>query len=133
MLLDLQESLVIDDSTPVQKDILRRETSHAPFAGRGVAYPHGTSAGISELTVALGLSRTGIPCDAPDQLPCNIVLLTLSPEDAPDKHCRILTLFRSLLQNPVIWADLIEAETTSRVLEIIQAWENEQDEIDSAL
>lgn len=94
-------------------------------AGRGIAYPHSTSIEVENLVCVLGFSKDGIDFNSPDGQLCHIILLTLSPDEDPREHRKFITRFRTMIDNPVIRSQLLDANQPIEVINIIQHWEEE--------
>jgi mannitol/fructose-specific phosphotransferase system IIA component (Ntr-type) len=94
-------------------------------AGRGIAYPHSTSIEVENLVCVLGFSKDGIDYNSPDGQLCHIILLTLSPDEYPREHRKFITRFRTMIDNPVIRSQLLDANQPIEVINIIQQWEEE--------
>lgn len=68
------------------KAIIARENRGSTGFGHGVAVPHAKSASLDALSVAVGVSRSGIDFNALDRQPVFSVFLLLSPEARPEEH-----------------------------------------------
>ncbi|MBC8479487.1 MAG: PTS sugar transporter subunit IIA, partial [FCB group bacterium] len=112
-------------------DVINQESCNCSMADRGLAYPHIYSDDFEATTIILGVSKTGIEYDSPDGLPCQIILMTISPDNKDIELERFLSLFRTMIQNSGIRLKIIEAEDAGEILDIINSWETEQLEIDA--
>lgn len=77
--------------TPDQRDgfvksIIARENRGSTGFGHGVAVPHAKSPSIKQLSVAVGISRSGVEFNALDKQPVHSIFLLLSPENRPEEH-----------------------------------------------
>ncbi len=133
LLLNFQEQGGITGYSAMFTDYEKRETIQSCFAGRGLAYPHCVSQELAELTVLLGISRTGIPCDSPDNLPVHIIVLTVSSEINPEAHSRFVSIFQNMIRNSALRAQISDARTTAEIMTLIHNWENEQSNIDEVI
>ena len=95
-------------------------------AGRSIAYPHSTSIEVDELTCVLGFSKVGIDFNSPDGQLCHIILLTLSPDEDPSEHRKFITRFRTMIDNPMVRSQLLDANKSDEVISIIQKWEERE-------
>jgi len=63
--------------------VLERERDMSTAMGCGCAMPHAKVASVRDFTMAVGLSREGIPFDADDGVPVHIVVLIAGPLTGP--------------------------------------------------
>lgn len=71
--------------------VLRREQLGSTGIGRGIAIPHSRHAAVAQLVGGLGLCKpAGIPFDAIDGEPVDVLVLIVSPQDQPGHHLRAL-------------------------------------------
>jgi mannitol/fructose-specific phosphotransferase system IIA component (Ntr-type) len=76
-----------------------RETKMSTSVAPGVAIPHGYYPGTSSIFGALGVSKSGIDYNAPDQKPVYCIFLIIMGEASREKHLRILTRIMSLVNS----------------------------------
>ena len=125
LLVYLQNNKILSAITKLFSYIDNNERTSPCAAGRGVAYPHSTSIEIDKLTCVLGFSRDGIDFNSPDGQLCHIILLTLSPDEDPSEHRKFITRFRTMIDNPQIRSQLLDANQPIEVINFIQQWEEE--------
>ncbi len=113
----------VSDIQSVIGCIRANEENLASSAGRGVAYPHGISTELQSFIPVIGINREGIECSTPDGLPCQIIVLTVSPAHAPDSHGKFLSLFRSMISDSSIRSRILESRSIPGILKIIHAWQ----------
>ena len=125
LLVHLQNNKILSATIKLFSYIDNNERISPCAAGRGVAYPHSTSIEIDKLTCVLGFSKDGIDFNSPDGQLCHIILLTLSPDEDPCEHRKFITRFRTMMGNPEIRSQLLDAKHPDEVINIIQQWEEE--------
>jgi PTS system fructose-specific IIA component/PTS system nitrogen regulatory IIA component len=82
------------------KAIIKREKRGSTGFGHGVAVPHVKHTAISNMAVAVGISRAGIDFNALDKQPVYSIFLLLSPEDKPEDHLDAMeAIFGNLSQD----------------------------------
>ena len=113
----------ITDLESVIQSIHENEEKFATSAGRGVAFPHGISSELNSFTPIIGINREGFESSTPDGIPCQIIVLTISPSHAPDSHCKFLSLFRSMISDSTVRANILEATTIPDIVRIIHHWQ----------
>jgi nitrogen PTS system EIIA component len=70
--------------------LLEREQLGSTGVGSGVAIPHCKLEGLSEVVMAVGISREGIEFGAIDTEPVRLFFLVVSPTEAPAAHLQVL-------------------------------------------
>ncbi len=103
--------------------ILTREGMATTGIGSGIAVPHGRDPNIKNLTVALGISRTGIEYDSADGEPVYLVFMVLAEVNNPGPHVRCLGEIARLLQVPGLTDRLRGAKAPREALDIIRSEE----------
>jgi mannitol/fructose-specific phosphotransferase system IIA component (Ntr-type) len=101
------------------------EKNQSTATGRGVAYPHCTSAEIDELVCVFGISQKGVDYNAPDGQLCHFIVLTLSPLDEPNRHRKFISKFRSMIDHGDIRTQFLDAPNTASIFSTINDWEIE--------
>lgn len=97
-LLDmLVKAGVLVDASGVRQTIIEREKQMPTGLEHGVAMPHGRTDRVSRVQCALGVSKGGIDFGAFDGSLSHIIVLIVSPSDAPSSHIiTMATLGRAL-------------------------------------
>lgn len=78
--------LSADSRQPVLDAILEREARLSTGVESGVALPHGLTDAIEEEVAAIGISSSGVPFDAIDGAPAQIIVLLLTPRSKVYRH-----------------------------------------------
>ena len=126
LLVHLQELKILSATTKLLSNIINNEEFSPSAAGRGIAYPHSTSVEIEKMVCVLGISKNGIDFNSPDGQLCHLILMTLSPNEDPCEHRKFITRFRTMLNNPDIRSELLEATRNNEIIDIVQKWEEEE-------
>ncbi len=103
----------------VLQAVVERENMMSTGIGNGVAIPHGKSAGMDDLLVALGITSQDVNFDSLDGKPVRIVFLLIGPETASSLHIKMLSRISRLLNQAVFRQKLIEAKSSSDAMRII--------------
>jgi nitrogen PTS system EIIA component len=77
-----------------------RERLGSTGIGLGVAIPHTRIAGLEEPVAILARLQKPIEFDAIDDLPVDIILLLLTPDQECNKHLSVLACFSRKLRTP---------------------------------
>ncbi|MDR1046850.1 MAG: PTS sugar transporter subunit IIA [Treponema sp.] len=76
-----------------------RETKMNTYIAPGIAIPHGYYPGTGSIFGALGVSKSGIDYDAPDQKPVHCIFLIIMGEAPREKNLQVLTRVMSLVDS----------------------------------
>jgi mannitol/fructose-specific phosphotransferase system IIA component (Ntr-type) len=92
--------------------VVRRERQLTTGFGHGVAVAHGRVSQAGRVLIGLGLSREGIPFDAPDDAPVHLLFVIASPPEMSLDYLQALScLVRALREREVREALLASVET----------------------
>jgi nitrogen PTS system EIIA component len=78
------------DADDLFDKLVEREQLGSTGVGSGVAIPHCKLKGLSEVVMAVGISREGIDFGAIDTRPVRLFFVVVSPTDAPAAHLQVL-------------------------------------------
>jgi len=106
--------------------VLEREQRGSTGFGRGVAVPHVKHSSAKTISVAIGLSQTGVEFNALDKQPVYSVFLLLSPEDNPEEHLQAMEVIFKSLSNEMFRRFLRQATTTDEVTTLLEEFDNQQ-------
>jgi nitrogen PTS system EIIA component len=95
--------------------LFTRERMGSTGLGHGVAIPHGRVKGLKDTLCAVIRLAAAIPFEAPDQLPVQLMVVLLVPENANQKHLDLLGELAALLSSSEFRAALLAAPTVSDV------------------
>ncbi|RNC80524.1 MAG: PTS sugar transporter subunit IIA [Phycisphaera sp.] len=106
--------------------VLSREQTGSTGYGRGVAVPHVKQTGVNKMSVAIGLSQTGVDFNALDRQPVYSVFLLLSPIDRPEEHLRAMEAIFKQLSKESFRRYLRQATTIEEVRELLEKADSKQ-------
>ncbi len=91
----------ISDERFILDMLKNRENLGSTGLGNGVAFPHGRSLAIKELTVLFARSAAGVDFEALDGKPTHVFFLILAPSDkGSETYLAILSELIGLIQKP---------------------------------
>ncbi|MFC1668643.1 PTS sugar transporter subunit IIA [Chlamydiota bacterium] len=99
--------------------VINREHLGSTGLEHGIAVPHAKTGAVSELTMALGISKTGIPFDSFDGSPTHLFFLLLAPPQITGPHLKTLEGIARITKDDTTRFDLINARTPEEVVSII--------------
>jgi len=110
----------------ILQKILEREKLGSTSVGNHTAVPHTKLKDLREPLVALGVSRSGVDYGGAEDQPVHVIILILSPADAPIVHLQILAAAAALIRkSDRIIKDIMSAEGPQEVIGTIRTWETE--------
>ncbi len=101
MVRHLKASGKISDERYILGMLKNRESLGSTGLGLGVAFPHGRSLAIPDLTVMFARSPSGIDFEALDNKPTKVFFLILAPsEKGAEPYLALLSKLTALVQQP---------------------------------
>ncbi len=81
----------LKDNDIILEMLLNRESLGSTAIGKGVAFPHGRTLAVPELTLVFGRSAGGIEFDAVDKKPAHLFFLIIAPpQDKDNLYLQVL-------------------------------------------
>jgi PTS system nitrogen regulatory IIA component len=92
----------IKDRDLILEMLLNRESLGSTAIGKGVAFPHGRTLAVRELTVLFARSPNGIDFDSVDEKPTHIFFLTIAPpQDRDNVYLQVLGRVVDIIKDDV--------------------------------
>jgi PTS system nitrogen regulatory IIA component len=107
------------DAREVFEALMDRERLGPTAMGRGVAIPHARLPGVRRISGYFARLEKGVPFDAADDQPVDLVFLLLAPEDAGADHLRALARVSRLLRDEGRCAKLRATQDASALYAIL--------------
>lgn len=90
----------IKDAKELENEILRREELMSTALGRGIAIPHVRIASVTDLVVAVGISKVDIiDFQAIDEVPVRLLFMIAAASNQHNYYLQTLSYFSSKLKN----------------------------------
>lgn len=86
----------------ILETLLKREKLGSTGIGRGVGIPHGKLAGLDRLYMLLAKLDHPVSFDSVDEIPVDVMVVLLAPEEASGDHLKALAKISRLLRDPVM-------------------------------
>lgn len=109
----------LTDVEHAERDVLTREAKMTTGIGHGIAVPHARTAAARGLHALLARRRDGLDWAALDGRPVHLIVLTLSPPDAPGPQLQLVAAIARLLHDGQVYERLMNAKTARAMFEII--------------
>jgi PTS system fructose-specific IIC component len=101
MVRHLASEGVISDEHFIMEMLKNRESLGSTGLGDGVAFPHGKSIAIKQLTVLFARSSSGVDFEALDGKPTKVFFLILAPSNrSAETYLELLSELIGLIQKP---------------------------------
>ncbi len=112
----IARSLVFDS-------LFAREKLGSTGLGQGVAIPHGRIKGLKEALCAFIRLAQPVPFDAPDGAPVTLAFVLLVPEQATEKHLRILSELAQMFSDKALREALGQAADAAALHQLVTSWQ----------
>ena len=114
--LQMQEEGFVDDTDTLVTAALQREAIVSTAVGHGIAFPHVRSVEGGGLTLALGISKEGIPFDAsnPKEL-VHVVFFMVIPTAASAFYLKLLSTLSRTFASEAARQKLLDADTPDKL------------------
>jgi PTS system nitrogen regulatory IIA component len=101
-------------------EILKREELMSTAIGRGIAIPHIRLASVTDLVVAVGISRTGIVDFQPlDDEPVRLLLMIAAAYNQHAYYLQTLSFFSARLKNRELRDSLLAAQSPQEAYSLL--------------
>ena len=112
-----------DNREEILASLKERESKMSTGIHKGIAVPHGKTAGVEQGYGILGISKKGIDYDALDGQPVFLVFMILSPKMDTDMHLRIFRRLSVMLDNHQFFTELMAQNDPQSANRIIKKYE----------
>ena len=116
----LGEKLHFKDKDLLFEMLMTRESLGSTAIGKGVAFPHGRSLAIQELSVLFARSAEGVQFDALDKKPTHLFFLIIAPpQDKENLYLQVLGHLVELIKSSALRKRLMEVKTFAELQETL--------------
>jgi mannitol/fructose-specific phosphotransferase system IIA component (Ntr-type) len=110
------EKLQFKDKDLLLDMLINRESLGSTAIGKGVAFPHGRSLAIQELTVLFARSSEGVDFNALDSKPTQLFFLIIAPpQDKDNLYLQVLGHLVELIKTAALRKKLMEVKSFSEL------------------
>ena len=125
VIIELVDILVTEERVlqrdVVLRDVFERERIMGTGMENDIALPHAKTDGVDDLEVAIGIKKEGIDFGAMDGKKSRIFILIISPQkDSGGPHLQFLACISSILIDPQVREDLINADSPEKAVELLR-------------
>jgi len=108
----LGDKLQFKDKDLLLEMLMSRESLGSTAIGKGVAFPHGRSLAVQELSVLFARSVEGVEFDALDKKPTHLFFLIIAPpQDKENLYLQVLGHLVELIKSAPLRKQLMEVKT----------------------
>lgn len=116
----LKDAGEIEDYDSVLEAIQSRENKQSTALQDGMAIPHGKSAAVSSLKVAIGVAPQGIDCDSLDGAPSTLFFLLVAPPGLSGPHVEALAEIAKLSQSKAFCRTLVHSGSAKEFVALMK-------------
>ena len=109
----------------LKKAVWQRETTRTTGIGHGIGIPHGKTAGVDRLRMAIGRPRQPIEFRAIDGRPVDLIILLASPADQTGPHIQALAKISRMLTDETLRGAMKSAPTGEQLYQLIAEHEKQ--------
>lgn len=113
----------IQERDKVLTSVLEREHTRTTGIGNGLALPHGKTAAVGELVMAIGKPAAPIDFASVDGKPVTLIFLLVSPLDKTGPHIQALARISRLLSIDAFRSKLNAATSPQDLFQVIKTQE----------
>lgn len=107
----------------VLEAVQKRERKESTAIGYGLAVPHAKSPAVGKLAVAIGKPAAPMDFESRDRLPCHLLVLLVSPENASQSHIKTLADISRLWRIPAFRDAVAAAQTGDELVDAFRRFE----------
>jgi fructose PTS system EIIBC or EIIC component len=107
----------------IYASVVEREEEMTTAIGLGAAIPHGRLESGPGIQGVLGISREGVPFDAPDGDPVRLIMLIVTPKEHEQRHLEVIASLAAMVSDDAIRERLIAAIDANDAWEVIEGEE----------
>jgi len=117
MVASLENKVPEGELEKIRQAVIEREKIMSTGVGKGLAIPHGKTAGIEQTYAAFAILKDPVDYDAIDDQPVNMVFLLVGPQSSNSLHIKMLSRISRLMNNSDFRDRLRECSTSDEIIE----------------
>jgi PTS system nitrogen regulatory IIA component len=110
------------DRAAALKDLLDREQAMSTAMPNGIAIPHAKTNAVQELTIAIGIKKSGIDLDSPFDDKTRIITLALAPPNKAKLLYEFLLAITTALNDDTLRSKLLTAKIQEEVADLLRKY-----------
>jgi len=105
----------------ILETLLKREKLGSTGIGKGVGIPHGKLPDLDRLYILVAKLDHPVPFESVDEVPVDVVVVLLAPEEASGDHLKALAKISRLLRDPHLLEKLRLQTTATGMIAVLTA------------
>jgi mannitol/fructose-specific phosphotransferase system IIA component (Ntr-type) len=101
------------------KDLLEREQTMSTAIPNGVALPRAKTNAVQDLTIAIGIKKSGVYFDSPFDDKTNIIVLALAPPSKAKPLYKFILAITAALNDDTLRSNILSAKTPEEAAELL--------------
>ncbi len=114
----------VTDKEKMRSAILEREKIMSTGVGSGFAIPHGKTDAVQDIVAAFAITEQPIDYQSLDDQPVRIIFLLVGKDNSVGPHIKLLSRISRLMNKEEFRKKLIDAESSSEILQIFKQEES---------
>lgn len=112
----------IKDGRELESEILKREALMSTALGRGIAIPHVRLSSVTDLVIAVGISKTDIIDFQPiDEVPVRLLIMLAAAYNQHNYYLRTISFFSTKLRDVALRQNLLESDSPIQAYKLLTA------------
>lgn len=112
------------DIEKVRNCVYEREKILSTGVGKGFAVPHGKSDAVTDILIALAVTKDPVDYEALDNQPVRIALLIVGKDSLVSSHIKLLSRISRLMNNDDFREMLLNAKSKQEILDLFRKEES---------
>jgi PTS system nitrogen regulatory IIA component len=104
------------------KDLLDREQTMSTAIPNGIALPHAKTNAVQELTVAIGIKKSGVDFDSPFDDKTRIIILALAPPNKAKPLYKFILAITAALNDDTLRSKILATKTPDEIVELLRQY-----------
>jgi PTS system nitrogen regulatory IIA component len=101
------------------KDLLAREQSMSTAIPNGIAIPHAKTNAVQELTIVIGIKKSGLDFDSPFDDKTRIIILALAPPEKAKALYQFILIITAALNDDTLRSKILAAKTPDEIVTLL--------------
>jgi mannitol/fructose-specific phosphotransferase system IIA component (Ntr-type) len=119
-ILVVQDKLI--DRATALKDLLDREQTMSTAIPNGIAIPRAKTNAVQELTIAIGIKKSGVDFDSALGDKTRIIILALAPPDKAKPLYQFILTITAALNDDTLRSKILAAKTPDGIVELLRQY-----------
>jgi PTS system nitrogen regulatory IIA component len=119
-ILSAQRKLV--DRAAALKDLIDREQNMSTAIPNGIAVPHAKTNAVQDLTIAIGIKKSGLDFDSPFDDKTHLIILALAPPEKTKSFYKFILAVTTALNNDPLRTKILFAQTPEEIVSLLREY-----------